>query len=56
MTGCGGHIGAQHEELVSGLRPGTRATGLATRQIQPGTCSSSLEACVETESLFHEGE
>lgn len=42
MTGCGGHIGAQHEERVSGLRPGTRMSGLATRQIHPGTGSSLL--------------
>lgn len=40
MTSCGGHIGAQHEEVVSGLRPGIRTTELATRQIQPGTSSS----------------
>lgn len=40
MTGRGGHIGAQHEQLFSGRRPGTRTTRLATRHMQPDTGSS----------------
>lgn len=57
MTSCGGHIGAQREELISGLRSGTRSTGLATRQLQPGTGYSLLwRPRVETGGSFHEGE
>lgn len=61
MTGCGGHIGAQREELVSGLGPGTRTTALATRQLQLGTgyaillLSSSGGPC-GVWGLVHEGE
>ncbi|TNN77095.1 hypothetical protein EYF80_012733 [Liparis tanakae] len=40
MTGRGGRIGAQHQQLSSGRRPGSRTTRLATSRMQPDTGSS----------------
>lgn len=57
MTGCGGHIGAQHEELLSGLRPGNQ-NEWAGNKTNPSwhRLLSSLETHMATEGSLYEGE
>lgn len=56
MTGCDDHIGAQHEELLSGLRPGNQ-NEWAGNKTNPSWhwFLSSLETHMATEGPLYEG-